>query len=103
MRDQVAPIGTHHPLDRSTQILPIPLGGLAPARRRPSSVARFWRRHRIAVTMVLALASTGGGVWLSVSPRASSVGENAQGVHIEGITLTAVTPRAGRRSAGLHR
>lgn len=87
-------MGTHAPLDRSTQLLPIPLGGLAPVRRRPSSVARFWRRHRVAATMVLALASTGGGVWLSVSPRASSVGEDAGGVHIESITLTAVTPQS---------
>jgi hypothetical protein len=42
--------------------------------------------------MVLALASTGGGVWLSVSPRASSAGEDAVGVRVDGITLTAVTP-----------
>jgi hypothetical protein len=94
MRDRMAPIGAQTPLDRSTQLLPIPLGGLTPVRRRPSSLARFWWHHRAAVSMVLALASTGAGVWLSVSPRVPSVGEDAGGVHIESITLTAVTPQS---------
>ena len=77
-------------LDRAAQTLPIPLGGLAPAHRHASALRRGLRRHRTAPLLAIALASSVIGVWLSAAPPAFEVGEDAAGLHIDGVTLLPV-------------
>ena len=79
--------GTVGSKERSTQTLPIPLGGLAPAHRHPTVLRRAVHRHRAAPLMALALAAAGGGVWLSTSARSYDAGEDGRGVHVDTITL----------------
>lgn len=84
----VAPLArSPTPLERSTQTLPVPLGGLAPVHRK-ATIQRVLRRHQSAPIVVLALVSASTGVWLSTSPRSFAVGRDEAGVHIDAIVLT---------------
>lgn len=76
-----------HPLDRAPQLLPVPLGGLAPAHRHTTALKRIIRRHSTAPLLVLAFAAGAGGAWLSTSSRTFEAGQDAAGVHIDGLTL----------------
>jgi hypothetical protein len=78
--------------ERSNQTLPVPLGGLAPVHRHSTAMRRTLRRHPSAPLMALALAASGCGVWLSISPRSFDAGGDAAGVHIDDMTLTPVSP-----------
>lgn len=82
--------GTTGSLERSTQTLPVPLGGLAPVHRHSTALKRALRRYRSAPMMTLALAAAGSGVWLSTSPRSFDVGVDAVGVHVDDVVLTPV-------------
>jgi hypothetical protein len=83
-------------LERSTQTLPVPLGGLAPVHRHSTALRRTMRLHRSAPLIALALAASGSGVWLSTSPRSFDTGEDAVGVHVDDMTLTPVAQTAAR-------
>ena len=74
-------------LDRSAQTLPIPLGGLAPAHRRPTVLRRMLARYRSAPLIAAALLAAGIGIWLSTSTRPFDVGHDATGIHIDDMTL----------------
>jgi hypothetical protein len=76
-------------LDRTTQVLPVPLGGLNPVRRQPSALLRSCRRHQSAALVALAALATGGAVWLSTSPRSFMVEESAGAVRVDGVVLVA--------------
>ena len=78
------------PLARSTQTLPVPLGGLAPVHRRTTNWRRTVRAHRSVATLLLALISAAAGVWLSAAPRSFDAGKDGAGVHVDGTTLTLV-------------
>ena len=80
-------------LNRATQVLPIPLGGLAPAHRRPSGWGRAWRRHQAAALLGLASVAAGSGIWLSSHPPSFSAGEDARGIHVGDITLAPIKSR----------
>jgi hypothetical protein len=84
-------------LDRGAQTLPIPLGGLAPAHRRPTAVKRMLGRHRSAPLIAAALLAAGIGIWLSTSTRSFDVGQDATGIHIDDMTLAPT----GQSVAGL--
>jgi hypothetical protein len=86
-------------LDRSPQLLPVPLGGLIPARRRPSRLLRSWRRHQPQVVMFAALVAGVCGAWLAASPQPSTVVVSAAGVDIDSVLLT---PVASQAALGLH-
>jgi hypothetical protein len=75
-------------LDRAPQILPVPLGGLAPAHRHATALKRIVRRHRSTPLLALALAAGAGGVWLSTTSRTFEAGQDAAGVHVDDLTLT---------------
>lgn len=75
-------------LDRSPQTLPVPLGGLRPARRNPSTLLRQWRRHQPKVMIVTALVVGVCGVWLSVTPTTFTVAMTVAGVMVDGARLT---------------
>ena len=77
-------------LDRAPQTLPIPLGGLAPAHRHPSTLRRGLRRHRTAPLLAIALAASASGVWLSAGSPAFEVGSDAAGLQVDGVTLSPV-------------
>jgi hypothetical protein len=83
-------------LDRTPQILPIPLGGLTPVRRRSSVVLRRFRRHESTALLALACVATGGAVWLSTSSRSFTVEMTASGLRVDDLVLTAST----RQSVG---
>jgi hypothetical protein len=85
------------PRDGGHQILPVPLGGMVPARRRQNVWLLRWRRHQAGALAVLALAAAGFGVWLSTSPRGHVVSMNAGGVRVDDVVLTRVAsaPYAG--------
>jgi hypothetical protein len=54
------------------------------------------RRYRSAPVVALALVAAGGGIWLSTSARSFDAGEDATGVHIDGMNLASVpSPAAG--------
>jgi len=92
------PSGRHVILrDGGHQILPVPLGGMVPARRRQNVWLRRWRRHQAGALAVLALTAAGMGVWLSTSPRGHVVSMNAGGVRVDDIVLARVAspPDAG--------
>jgi hypothetical protein len=76
-------------LDRSPQILPVPLGGLAPARRQTAPWIRWWRRHQPTVLTVIAIAAIGIAAWVSTSPRSFSVALRGGDVSVDGTVLTA--------------
>jgi hypothetical protein len=80
-------------LDRTPQILPIPLGGLTPVRRRSSVVLRRFRRHQSTALLALAAVATGGAVWLSTSSRSFTVELTASELRVDGVVLTASTPQ----------
>lgn len=86
MGDRVS--GPAGALDRAPQILPVPLGGLAPAHRRTTALKRIVRRHRSTPLLALAFAAGAGGVWLSTASRTFEAGRDAAGVHVDGLTLT---------------
>ncbi len=79
-------------LDRSPQLLPVPLGGLHPARRHPSTLLRHWRRHQPQVMIVISLVAGLCGVWLAADPTTSTVAFDAAGVHVDDALLDAVSP-----------
>ena len=85
------------PRDGGHQILPVPLGGMVPARRRRNEWLRRWRRHEARAFAVLALIAAGMGVWLSTSPRGHVVSMNSGGVRMDDLVLTRLTsaPSAG--------
>jgi hypothetical protein len=85
---------TQPPLQRSTQTLPVPLGGLAPVHRRSTRLRRTLRAHRSAPILALALISAAAGVWLSIAPRSFDAGMDGAGVHVDGITLTPLAQKA---------
>jgi hypothetical protein len=93
----IAPLsGSPGSLERSTQTLPVPLGGLAPVHRTSKSWRHGWSRHRGASLTALALAAAGCGVWLSVSPRYFEAGRDGAGVHVGGTLLARLAqPSAG--------
>ena len=79
-------------LDRSPQLLPVPLGGLRPARRRPSAFLSRWRRQRPQVVMfATALVAGVCGVWLATDPATSTVVMDTAGVHVDGALLALVS------------
>ena len=80
-------------LDRTPQLLPVPLGGLNPARRKPSTLLRRWRRHQPKVMIATALVAGACGVWLATKPVTSTVAMDATGVHVDGALLAAVSPQ----------
>jgi hypothetical protein len=86
-------------LDRMPQILPIPLGGLTPVRRRSSAVLRRFRRHQTTALLGLAAVATGGAAWLSTSSRSFTVEVTVGGVRVDDAVLTASTrhPVGGMR------
>lgn len=91
MADRIVPASrTTGPLERSPQTLPVPLGGLAPVHRRASAVRRNLRRHSSIPILVVSLAAAIGGVGLFASPPSFDAGEDAAGVHIDGMILTPV-------------
>jgi len=92
MRDRGA--GEALRIDRVAQVLPVPLGGLVPARRPPSR-ARVWRRHQSATLAALALIAGGAGVWISVAPRAHWVSFEAHAVRVDDAMLTSVAAPPG--------
>ena len=77
-------------LDRRTQALPVPLGGLRPVRRQSSALMRAWRRHQSAALLAIAAVATGIALWLSTSPRSFTVVANAHEVRIDGGVLSAL-------------
>jgi hypothetical protein len=77
-------------LDRASQTLPIPLGGLVPAHRQTSALRRAMRRHRTAPLLTIALAASAIGVWLSAGSPEFQVGSDAAGLHVDGVTLSPV-------------
>jgi len=95
----IAPAAGHSNLsERSSQTLPVPLGGLAPVRRQSRAMRRTLRHYRPALLMAFAFAASGCGVWLSISPRTFDAGGDAVGVHIDDMTLTPVAhPESGIR------
>jgi hypothetical protein len=86
MGDRVS--GRSGALDRAPQILPVPLGGLAPAHRRSTALKRIVRRYRSIPLLALAFAAGAGGVWLSSTSGTFEAGQDAAGVHVDGLTLT---------------
>jgi hypothetical protein len=80
-------------LDRTPQILPIPLGGLTPVRRRSSLILRRFRRHHSTALLVLAGVAIAGAVWLSTTSRSFTVEMTASGLRVDDVVLTASTPR----------
>lgn len=82
-------------LDRTPQLLPVPLGGLTPVRRHPSTLFRLWRHHHTMAMTVTALLAGSVGVWLATTPVASSVVMTAAGVQVDGVALTLATSRTG--------
>jgi hypothetical protein len=83
-----SPLPTEPALDRSPQTLPVPLGGLSPARRQSSALAWWWRRHQPTALTVIAIASIGVAVWVSTSPRSFSVVVRGGDVSVDGEILT---------------
>jgi hypothetical protein len=82
-------------LDRTSQILPVPLGGLTPVRRRSSMVLRSWRRHESAAVLAVAVVATAGAVWLSTTSRSFTVEMNGNRIRVDDVVLTAAAPRFG--------
>jgi hypothetical protein len=80
-------------LDRTPQILPIPLGGLTPVRRRSSVVLRRFRRHQSTALLALAGVAIACAVWLSMTSRSFTVEMTASGLRVDEVVLTASTPR----------
>jgi hypothetical protein len=74
-------------LDRAPQILPVPLGGLTPARHRTSRLALLWRRYQSTALTAMALAAIALGVWLALSPGSFAVDATARGVRIDDFVL----------------
>ena len=93
-RGIIPTVGTTGSLERSSQTLPVPLGGLAPVHRHSTALRRALRRYRSTPMMALALAAAGIGVWLSVSPRSFDAGLDAVGVHVDDMVLTPVAQSA---------
>jgi hypothetical protein len=83
-------------LDRTPQLLPVPLGGLHPTRRRPSMLLWHWRRHQPQVMIATALVAGLSGVWLATNPVSPSVAMDAAGVHVDDALLAAVSPQSVR-------
>ncbi|HUZ71021.1 MAG TPA: hypothetical protein VMU65_15035 [Candidatus Saccharimonadales bacterium] len=81
-------------LDRSPQVLPVPLGGLTPARRHPSTLLRHWWRHQPKVMMAMALVAGICSVWLALIPPSFTIAMDATGVHVDGAVLRAATPQS---------
>jgi hypothetical protein len=76
-------------LDRTAQVLPVPLGRLAPVRRQSSTLWRGCRRYESAALLAIAAVATGGALWLSVAPRSFTVEMNATEVRVDDVVLTA--------------
>jgi hypothetical protein len=93
-RGIVPAAGATSSLERSTQTLPVPLGGLAPVHRHSTALRRTLRRHRSAPMMAVALAAAGSGVWLSTSPRSFNAGDEVVGVRVDDVILTPVAQSA---------
>jgi hypothetical protein len=81
-------------VDRRSQVLPIPLGGLSPVRRQSSALLRRYRRHQSAALLAVAGMATGAAVWLSTSPRSFTVEMTASGVRVGDVLLTATAALA---------
>lgn len=89
-RGEVAPITA---LDRAPQILPVPLGGLTPARHRTSRLSLLWRRHQSTALTALALVVSVLGVWLATSSGSFAVDVTAREVRVDGFVLTPSLPQ----------
>jgi len=74
--------------DRARQVLPVPLGGMVPARRRRPAWLRRWRQYQTGMLFLLALSAAGGGAWLSTTPRTHVVSMGSGGVRVDDIVLT---------------
>jgi hypothetical protein len=81
-------------LDRTPQILPIPLGGLTPVRRRSSVILRRFRQLQPTALLALAGVATGCAVWLSISSRSFTVEMTASGLRVDDVVLTVSTSRS---------
>lgn len=85
-------------LDRAPQLLPVPLGGLSPARHQPSTLLRHWRRRQPMVMTAAALLIGVCGVWLGLSPATVTVRIGPSGVLVDDSLLT---PLAAQSMHGL--
>lgn len=78
----------HKPaLPRRSQHLTIPLGGLAPAHRERSGLARLWRRHSAAALTAGGCAAAAAAVFVATGPHPMSVFSDASSLHIGASTL----------------
>jgi hypothetical protein len=91
-------LGNLTALDRTVQILPVPLAGLTPVRRRSSRLTRAWRRRRSIVLGGLGIVAILAGVLLWMSPRSFSVEMTSGKVVVDSLVLT---PRAGPFTNGV--
>lgn len=75
-------------LARTSQNLPIPLGGLVPVHRHTSPWIRTWRRQRVRVATLLVLAAVSTGAWLGSGPPTFSVATSGSTIRIDDVVLT---------------
>jgi hypothetical protein len=91
-------LGSITALDRTVQILPVPLAGLTPVRRRSSRFMRGWRRRRSIVVGGLGIAAVVAGALVWTTPRSFTVGMRSGKIIVDSLVLT---PRAGPFSNGV--
>jgi hypothetical protein len=79
-------------LERTPQILPVPLGGMRAARAPRSTTSRIWRRRRRTALIAVALIAACCGVWLSTTPGSFTVAMTPATVRVDDVMLTSSGP-----------